>query len=69
MNTYITIDQNFLVKEVVHANIAVGFYLAPRSDIQQGDTLTEDEKVMMGLVAAPEVVTEDQPSEQPTQPT
>lgn len=54
MNVYITVDQNHVVKEVVAANIAAGFLLSPRSDIQPGDVLTDDEKIIMGLIAAPE---------------
>lgn len=56
MNVYITVDQNKVVKEVIVANIAAGFLLSPRSDIQPGDVLTLDEQINLGLadeLAAP----------------
>ena len=51
MQTYITINENFVVKEVVVAEVASGFLTAPRQDIKVGDILTDYEKMLLGLIA------------------
>jgi len=50
MNKFITVTENFVVREVVEADIAAGFLYAPRQDIKVGDTLTEYEKMLCGLI-------------------
>lgn len=50
MQTFITINENFVVKEVVTAITAVGFLTAPREDIKIGDTLTDYEKMLLSLI-------------------
>ena len=50
MQTFITINENFAVTEVVVANVATGFFTAPREDIKVGDVLTEYEKMLLALI-------------------
>lgn len=50
MAKFILLNGDYIVRELVDAEVAAGFFHAPRPDIQVGDSLTEDEKVQLGLV-------------------
>lgn len=66
MQKFITVTSDFKVREVVEANVAVGFLVAPRDDIQVGDTLTEYEKMRCGLIPWDAALVP--PSEPPSDP-
>jgi hypothetical protein len=51
---HITVTSKGVVREVVYALQATGFYPAPRADIKPGDVLTQDEKIQIGLQPEPE---------------
>ena len=46
---YIRFDQEGRVLEALDADIAMGFYPAPRPDITAGDLLTDDDFVALGV--------------------
>lgn len=48
MRTYIRVNDALQVVEVIEAEIAAGFLISPRSAITVGDTLTEEEAIMIG---------------------
>jgi len=53
MTKFIVLGADYVVREVVEAEVAVGFTAAPRPDIEVGDALTEGEKVELGLIPPP----------------
>lgn len=56
MRTYIRVNNNLEVVEVLEANVAAGFLISPRTGIQVGDTLTAEELDTMGYRSAPPVI-------------
>jgi hypothetical protein len=50
MISFLRIDHNFNVVEVIEATVATGFLISPRRDIQVGDILTEQEKMICGII-------------------
>ena len=64
MTMFFTIDKDFIVREIVYAEIAVGFLISPRMDLKVGDVLTEDEQIICGLkegVIPERVITDEEP--------
>lgn len=65
---FISVDAEGVVRDVVEAVIANGFYIAPRDDIRPGDVLTTDEKIMIGMESAPEGYVAPEPPPIPPMP-